>query len=106
MCLILLNGVQISAQITDGLVCYYRFISDAKDSSIYGNDGILYPDATANGFLHIPYDNHSFLAVPFNTMNQLGDFSVACWVRMNAFQFQGSDDMNTILSGFKGYNLP
>jgi len=87
------------SQVTQGLNAYYAFQGNGIDSSIYGNNAILIGNATANGSLAVPYDDVSYLTIPYNVMHQLQDFSIAMWVRFNQFHTGTSSHYNTMISG-------
>jgi hypothetical protein len=97
---VMVLGLPAHGQVTDGLTGFYLFDGNALDSSIYGNNGILIGNATAQGMLNIPSDDLSYLSLPNNLLNQMDDFSIAFWVNFSEFNI-GEGKYNTILSGFR-----
>jgi len=68
-----------------GLLAYYRFESDASDSSPNGHDGTLLGGATANGALATGANDTDALSLPAEILDGAIDLSIVGWVRMDTF---------------------
>ena len=84
--------VDDNIDLTDGLVAHYEFDGDASDSSGNGNHGevvgaTLTEDrfGEEDGAYHIAADS-SFdrISLPAETIDGLGDFTIASWIRIRA----------------------
>ena len=106
------NYITVNQSIPDpnmGIVAYYPFNGDYLDYSGNGNHAQKLGNAgfsagVSDQCLYIGNNATDAVSLPISILNNVGDFGIACWVKLNTIHTTGTLACNELFSGARESN--